>query len=726
MPDLILASSVTIEVTGPAPVVWEQVEPSPVTVGVGSHLLIPGPPGPQGPAGPDGPTGSDGPSDHGALTGLNDDDHALYALADGTRGAFAAPLGADDNYVTDAEKTALHAHSNKAALDLVSGTNTGDQVLPTWSTISGKPAVVAEGATQADARTAIGLGTAATTAATDYATAAQGAKADSAVQPAELTDFATTAQVNDKVDKGSLVVNVNDYGADPTGVADSTDAFNAAAAASKSVLAPAGTYKILSTITLPTGCELRGAGARATTLQTTGDYVAIATVGGAAQGIRSLKIQNAVTGARTTYDIDVTNPTKPVIEDVEISNTPTSTGLGGILILKDAPGVGENAFMPQLSRVWIRGGRLRVDGVTDGHFTDGYVWAGNRTGGGAVEMANIADGWTFTSVDVVPPLGDGAGYDLANTNNVEMVGGYIDGSYAGVLTGHGLRALNSGRIFVSAYRFYNCGRSAIHLTNTHGCAFTGVGFFNNNKLDASYPDIDLYGSTGCNFEGNVHTCYAARTNGGLMYRADGASVYNSVDSNSLDISLGNTYDSPYANGVLSTFGSRNRPGVFWPRPLGTPNAIVPAVSVLPPPAAAATWPASNAAIFHRFTVERGGYYRYARFRCSAAAGNLQAAIVSLDAAGTTYTRVMSSGVIACTTGDLSVDMTQTYLNPGEYAIALWCDNTTATFWHSLSAAVPSTGMAAKVTSGLGGGIPTSGAIAWTGDRYVFGLTLALV
>ena len=39
----------------------------------------------------------------------------------------------------------------RATLDLVSGTNTGDQVLPTWSTISGKPAVVAEGATQADA-----------------------------------------------------------------------------------------------------------------------------------------------------------------------------------------------------------------------------------------------------------------------------------------------------------------------------------------------------------------------------------------------------------------------------------------------------------------------------------------------------------------------------------------------------------------------------------------------
>ena len=186
--------------------------------------------------------GGGGVTDHGALTGLGDDDHAQYALADGTRGAFAAPLGADDNYVTDAEKAALHAHSNKAALDLVSGTNTGDQTLPTWSTIAGKPAVVAAGIDAAAARTAIGagtssivvgtgagdakagnyqptaanisdstttgralltaadaaaarttlaLGTAATTASTAYATTAQGAKADTAVQPARTITAGT-------------------------------------------------------------------------------------------------------------------------------------------------------------------------------------------------------------------------------------------------------------------------------------------------------------------------------------------------------------------------------------------------------------------------------------------------------------------------------------------------------------------------------------------------------
>lgn len=159
-------------------------------------------------------------------------------MADGTRGAFAAPLGADDNYVTDAEKAALHGHSNKAALDLVSGTNTGDQVLPTWATISGKPTVVAEGATQADARTAIGLGSAATTASTAYATAAQGAKADTAVQPGALAAYPTTGDVADavavesaarvtdvsqRVLKGALALSINDYTNTPSAIASVLD-----------------------------------------------------------------------------------------------------------------------------------------------------------------------------------------------------------------------------------------------------------------------------------------------------------------------------------------------------------------------------------------------------------------------------------------------------------------------------------------------------------------------
>ncbi len=205
------------------------------------------------------PGGGGGVTDHGALTGLADDDHAQYhtdtrgdaryytktandALLAGKQATGdyatntaltaglatkAATLGSDDNYVTDAEKVKLGN---------LSGTNTGDQTLPTWSTLSGKPATFAPtiGATSttavagddarltdartptththtasqvsdstttgralltaadaAAARTTLALGTAATTAATAYATAAQGTKADTAVQPARAVSAGT-------------------------------------------------------------------------------------------------------------------------------------------------------------------------------------------------------------------------------------------------------------------------------------------------------------------------------------------------------------------------------------------------------------------------------------------------------------------------------------------------------------------------------------------------------
>lgn len=488
----------------------------------------------------------------------------------------------------------------------------------------------------------------------------------------------------------------------------------------------AGRLTIVTPIAVPTGCELAGLGPRVTELYTATDIPAIAWRGGSAQGVRSLKIQNATTGARTTYDIDVTNPTKPVIEDVEIANTPTASGLGGIRLLGTDLLTGENAFMPQLSRVWIRGGRLVIVGVTDGHVTDSYVWATERTGGGAIDMSEAADGWTFATVDVVPPIGDGAGYLLTNVNNTNFVGGYIDGSYADVATGYGIRAVNSGRLFVAAYRFYNLGRSGVHLTNTHGCSIGKTGFFNCNKNDDSYPDIDLYASTGNTFEGNVHTCYDPRTLGGYTYREDATSTTNSVDNNVMDRSLGGTYASPYQSGAVSTFGPRNRPGPYWARPGGARGSIVPPASLLTLPTAAAGWPAANAAIFHRFTVEVGALYRYGKVKCSTPGGNVQMVVLALSggASSTTYTRVMNTGVISLSAGNLSLDMGATFLPAGDYAIGLWATTTSATFWHGVNAGIPVMQMTAKVTSGLEAGIPASGTLTWDGDRYVSAMALS--
>ena len=54
------------------------------------------------------------------------------------------------------------------------------------------------------------------------------------------------------------VTNVLDYGADPTGVADSTAAFNAACATRKSVYLPKGTYLVTDVVTLKSGQTMFG------------------------------------------------------------------------------------------------------------------------------------------------------------------------------------------------------------------------------------------------------------------------------------------------------------------------------------------------------------------------------------------------------------------------------------------------------------------------------------
>ena len=74
------------------------------------------------------------------------------------------------------------------------------------SSISVFGASLIDDADDTTARTTLGLGTAATTAATDYATAAQGSTADTAVQPAALGNFTFTGSVLDSSDSSSITV----------------------------------------------------------------------------------------------------------------------------------------------------------------------------------------------------------------------------------------------------------------------------------------------------------------------------------------------------------------------------------------------------------------------------------------------------------------------------------------------------------------------------------------
>lgn len=161
----------------------------------------------------------------------------------------------------------------------------------------------------------------------------------------------------------------------------------------------------------------------------------------------------------------------------------------------------------------------------------------------------------------------------------------------------------------------------------------------------------------------------------------------------------------------------NPPVVSAPSIASSPLATLATVS-------ATVWPTANLAVFQRFSLPKGNTYRYINVRLDVSAGNWQLAVVRLSGAGfTAYDRVMNTGVVAApVAGDKQVDLGATYLEAGDYAIAMWASDITLQTRYATNSGVSSTKLSAE-TSGLVAGIPTSGTVAWNSARFIGGLTL---
>jgi hypothetical protein len=186
-----------------------------------------------------------GVTDHGALTGLGDDDHPQYALADGTRGAFATTAQGDladtavqPSALSDAitaHTAATDPHGDRAYTDaqiiasLANFVAGAPGILDTWlemvtaiqadqtglaaltTVVAGKLAKASNLSDLADiptARTNLGLGSAATTAASAYDAAGTAAAAQAAAIAAAATDATTKAdaKVADTIADGVTTV----------------------------------------------------------------------------------------------------------------------------------------------------------------------------------------------------------------------------------------------------------------------------------------------------------------------------------------------------------------------------------------------------------------------------------------------------------------------------------------------------------------------------------------
>ena len=165
----------------------------------------------------------------GSVEGITESDTVVIAISQGGTGATTASgartnLGLGTAATTNSTAYATAAQGAKADSALQSFTETdpvfsaseASSITSTdttnWDTAYTDRLKWDGGSTGLNAstgRTSLGLGTAATTASSDYATAAQGAKADTAVQPGSLATVATSGSYNDLSNKPTVPTNLD-------------------------------------------------------------------------------------------------------------------------------------------------------------------------------------------------------------------------------------------------------------------------------------------------------------------------------------------------------------------------------------------------------------------------------------------------------------------------------------------------------------------------------------
>ena len=225
-------------------------------------------------------------------------------------------------------------------------------------------------------------------------------------------------------------VDVRTYGADPTGVADSTTAFTNALAAGKYVFIPSGTYKITSTLTAASKW-LFGTGSNGVTLNYTGTGACLNVSGSDATPSRVEGISITGTSSGSAGILVNAGLRRSIFRDLYVTGYTAAGAYGIDLAASLNNGIYYNLFEKVAVRSSANGLRLySSDGAAQGSRananTFNMVSLNDNAGNGL--FVDYANGNTFTGFDTEGNVTGGTGYGVSvdHTAQIAFYGGYSE------------------------------------------------------------------------------------------------------------------------------------------------------------------------------------------------------------------------------------------------------------------------------------------------------------
>jgi hypothetical protein len=336
------------------------------------------------------------------------------------------------------------------------------------------------------------------------------------------------------------VVNILDFGADPTGNSAANSKIQAAidSITSGVVFIPAGIYLINGAITTKDSVTIQGEGDSSQLLVNTDIEVfnsATTTTSTAIFGAKFVDfyINKTVTTATTKYDIHLQNPsfcnfTRVHIKSGHTDSQYSNTNVGGIWL--DRPsGSSASAFCNRIDDCWMQNNSIYLLNITDSAINGGFVWGHVRQfsikirsdsagKSGAIAVENV--------VGIIPSKYEGGIWlDGTGLNQIRIHGNEFDGNPA-LDTGDGIRCLQQAlAVTITANTFWGCDYHGIWAKDATSWTITGNNFYKNGARDNllyGYDDVRLESNLipvgGVTVSGNSHLIDDSRTNPGFAVR----------------------------------------------------------------------------------------------------------------------------------------------------------------------------------------------------------------